>query len=105
MDTRNPLPASEASADAPKKYIRTFAGDMQTLSKGGVPNLEPLATPEATPAPQAPTTAPSAAPALAAPAPVLEQVSVHEAAPAGTPLKTYSGDFSDRIKTMGATTA
>ncbi|MFA6502855.1 MAG: hypothetical protein WCT45_01185, partial [Candidatus Paceibacterota bacterium] len=70
--------------------------------------LEPLATPEATPAPQVPTTAPSAAPALAAPAPVLEQVSVQEAvpaAPAGTPLKTYSGDFSDRIKTMGATTA
>lgn len=28
--------------DAPKKYIRTFAGDMETVKKGGIPNLKPL---------------------------------------------------------------
>src|SRR3989344_3193077 len=28
--------------DAPKKYIRTYAGDMVTVQKGGTPDLAPL---------------------------------------------------------------
>ncbi len=47
--------------DTPPKYIRTFAGDMETVKKGGTPDL--------------------------------------------SPLKTYSGDFSDRMKSTNASTA
>ncbi|MBI2025251.1 hypothetical protein HYT04_00480, partial [Candidatus Kaiserbacteria bacterium] len=47
--------------DEPKKYIRTFAGDIEAIKKGVVPNL--------------------------------------------SPLKTYAGDFSDRMKETKASTA
>lgn len=47
-----------------KKYIRTLAGDMETLKKGGAPDLVPLPS----------------------------------------PLKTYSGDFSDHVKETNAST-
>lgn len=53
-------------APAPKRYVRTFAGDIQTLKEGGKPNLAPLKEAE--------------------------------------PLKTYSGDFSDKVKETGAST-
>jgi len=42
MDARTPLPGTPLSGDLPKKYIRTFAGDMETVQKGGTPDLAPL---------------------------------------------------------------
>src|SRR5687767_4296464 len=65
-----PAPASSPSREAPsgvaKKYIRTFAGDMEVLKKGGTPDLAPLLEPAGAAsvppqAPQAPITAPAPA--------------------------------------------
>jgi len=61
-----------------KKYIRTLAGDMATLKSGGIPDLEPL--------PSQPK--------------VSENI---EEKP--SPIKTYSGDFSDRMKDTNASMA
>ncbi len=60
-------PDAPSGAESTKKYIRTFAGDMETLKKGGTPDLTPLEKP--------------------------------------TPLKTYSDDFSQRVKETHASTA
>lgn len=110
----------------PEKYIRTFAGDMETLKKGGVPNLAPLVTP--------PRSAPlerlvSASPVLPAPEAVpplvstlsqsevpLPQVDVARDTllfpvaeppppPLVTHLETYASDFRDRMKETHASTA
>ena len=112
MDT-TPTPNPETGSEQPKKYIRTFAGDMEILSKGGSPDLTPLESggadtlQEATLPEQAPlmesATAPiSAAVSQAAPTPVLES---ELGVPVLTPLKTYSGDFAERMKETEATTA
>ena len=72
----------ETDANIPKKYIRTLAGDMATLKKGGTPDLAPLigkkemAQRQATPAPEHPT-----------------------------PIETYASDFSDRVKDTHASPA
>ena len=55
--------------DEQKKYIRTFAGDIRTVKKGGTPNLVPI-----------------------------DKVD-------SSPIKTYSGDFVERIKETQASTA
>lgn len=49
---------------APKKYIRTFAGDMETMQKGGEPELTPLTneTGPVPPPPEPPVRMPSLAP-------------------------------------------
>ena len=53
MDTPTPAPSSTpvSGGGAPKRYIRTFASDMETLQKGGVPNLAPLREAPLPPAP------------------------------------------------------
>ena len=65
------------NAATPKKYIRTFAGDIEAVKKGVVPNLSPLKKAEAEPKPE----------------------------PRPSPLQTYAGDFSDRMKETKASTA
>ena len=96
-----------AGAQEPEKYIRTFAGDMETFKKGNAPDLVPLTAPTleerpvaapATPIPvpvsiQNPSIVPKAAPAYIPPA------------PANAPIKTYSSDFSDRMKEQHASSA
>lgn len=78
--------------DEPKKYIRTFAGDMETLKKGGTPELAPL------PAQPLPTPPPPEPQKIAEPFPSV--------APKGSaPLETYAGDFFDRMKATKASTA
>ncbi len=42
MATDTPTPNISPDKGQPEKYIRTFAGDMQTLKAGGVPDLAPL---------------------------------------------------------------
>jgi hypothetical protein len=39
MDTNVTIPLDDSGAEPRKKYIRTFEGDMETLKKGGVPDL------------------------------------------------------------------
>ncbi len=68
-----------------KKYIRTLAGDMETLKKGGVPDLTPL------PPPPKATEGTVPAPALESSKP--------------SPLETYASDFSDRMKETSASPA
>jgi len=122
-------------AGTAKKYIRTFAGDMEALQKGEVSDLAPL---EDTAPPHEPSGAisfPLSADVSprepdAPPLPVPHLSNPHSELP-GTdsakrdeadvsppvppvpklaeenvvPLKTYSGDFSDRLKETHASTA
>jgi len=108
MATNVPTTPDTPGNDAPEKYIRTFAGDMETLQKGGNPDLVPLdpsyasardqlieASPVATPAPKPAARLPEPVPLIPKPPPP----------PEVAPLKTYEGDFSDRVKEKKASTA
>ncbi len=111
METNDPGVFDTSDTDPPKKYIRTFEGDIETLQQGGTPDLAPLTPPrpqerliEESPIvvkepvkvmPSAPVSTPFRKPA---PVPPPEP-------PAVAPLETYSGDFSDRLKEKHASTA
>lgn len=111
MDTNETTSSAPENGSLPKKYIRTFAGDMQTFKKGDAPDLTPLeeskSSPserlvEASPIPSVPQSVPPPAPLP----PVLEQkptLPKEEEKP--TPLKTYSSDFSERVHETHASTA
>ncbi|MEK7144235.1 MAG: hypothetical protein AAB794_00015, partial [Patescibacteria group bacterium] len=94
----------------PEKYIRTFAGDMDMVKKGGTPDLAPLGA-VSPPKPTAPPIAPKPVqpPVPATPPPPLVIAPVSPAppqvAPKNPPLQTYSNDFSERMKTTHASTA
>lgn len=93
MDASSITPNATPGKKEPEKYIRTFAGDMEILKKGGTPDLTPL-SPNAAPLPQ------TLIPKSFVPPPV-----VPPKPPPVDPLKTYSGDFTDRIKETHASTA
>lgn len=102
MDTNVPTPDASSSEEQSKKYIRTFAGDMEILQKGGSPDLVPLA--------EAPTT-PVVQPVVVPPPPSIEQIQPPQPTLSPTPskppqlsLQTYEGDFSNRIKETHAST-
>lgn len=83
--------------DEPKRYIRTLAGDMEAVKRGEIPNLAPRGA--SVPPPAQPAPAP-------APLPTVEPIPVlAPKAPAITPLETYAGDFSERVKETQASTA
>ncbi len=87
--------------DQPKKYIRTLAGDMETLQKGGIPELAPLQTPS--PRERLIAASPVGAPPPRVPEPVPTpppQPQPHRTPgiPELIPLKTYAGDFSDLMQ-------
>ncbi|MBI5405580.1 hypothetical protein HY972_00875 [Candidatus Kaiserbacteria bacterium] len=96
---------SSAGGQEPEKYIRTFAGDMEILQKGGVPDLAPLEP--AHPAPSERLVAGSPLPPTPAPtaAPIQKPVPAKATPPLVSPLETYSGDFSERVKETRASTA
>lgn len=86
----------------PAKYIRTFAGDMKTVQEHGTPDLVPFvkaSAPQATLPPPPPVGAPAEPVSPAPPAPPAAH------APVTNDLKTYAGDFSERMKETHATTA
>ncbi len=120
----------EPNALVQQKYIRTFAGDMETVKKGGTPNLKALSSPDATEgaAPLSTSTPESislpatpilpsqltghlSVPMSVIPQPVLPPPLVAlpppppPKPPAPSPLETYSGDFSDQLKKSNASTA
>lgn len=91
MDANTTIPNATSDGDSAKKYIRTLAGDMKIVEEGGTPDLKPL-TPPTVPIP----------------------VTIQDSEPVPTPeplksmplnLKTYAGDFSDRMKETNAVTA
>ncbi|MEK7101895.1 MAG: hypothetical protein AAB882_01945, partial [Patescibacteria group bacterium] len=92
----------------PEKYIRTFAGDMDMVKKGGTPDLTPLDAPAPTkpvavPLPPVHTLVPP--PAVPLPPPAVPPPAAVPEAPKNPPLQTYSNDFRDRIKATHASTA
>lgn len=97
----------------PKKYIRTLEGDIETLGKGGTPDLAPFREPTPSERLVAPSPVQSAVPVPVPgtkPSPIVPktpQAIPHPAAPSGEkgPLKTYSGDFSQKMKETHASTA
>lgn len=74
---------------ADDKYIRTFGGDLETLKGGGTPNLAPLHNPQSE-LPVERSVEPSSS--------VIEE-------PKLSPLKTYAGDFRERMKETQASSA
>lgn len=119
MDTLPTTPAATSDAE-PKKYIRTFHGDLETLKKGGTPDLAPLGErpPVTAPGPAVPKPPPVSRPPVSSPPPPVQIPSstrlptpVPEAPPTPSvpqptaPLKTYGGDFTARMKETQATTA
>lgn len=98
----------DSGSGEPKKYIRTFAGDIETVQKGGTPDLTPLTVSESRPldrivAPSPVPSAPEVPPAPDAPQPAPPPVT--PPAPVPTPLETYSTDFSNHIKETKASPA
>lgn len=85
--------------DEPKKYIRTFAGDVEFIKKGWTPNLTPLKKVSYPPVPK-PTEVqtPSSVQSIPQTAPMPKE-------PQPSPIQTYAGDFLDRIKETNASTA
>lgn len=69
-----------------QKYIRTLEGDMETVKKGGTPDLMPLR-------PAGPESGDS------------EEKNDLSEEPKSVPLKTYADDFSQRMKETQASTA
>lgn len=72
----------------PKKYIRTFASDLEMAEKGNTPQ---------------PTSLPTTPPPPTVPPPPPPQPAVVQSKP--PPLQTYASDFSDRMKKTQASTA
>jgi len=106
----NTAASNKSDAEQSKRYIRTFAGDMETLKKGGAPELAPLGehpAPKEIPAPPPEAPEESAPPVLAPefvqeiPSPPVVLRPLTPASPPSPPvatLKTYAGDFSERMK-------
>lgn len=75
--------AQPETTPEPKKYIRTFSGDMEALKAGGVPELVPIKEPPPVPIPEP---APSQELPPSVPLPIM------------THLETYASDFEDKMK-------
>lgn len=105
--TPPPEPQKPLTLDPGKKYIRTFAGDMEVAKQGGTPELAPYvstAPEQAVPAPAAPTVPapPVPAPAPASPtyddakrAETLARLRAAKAADAAQPLAARSMTRAD----------
>ena len=104
------MPDAAPDADKPEKYIRTFAGDMEILKKGGIPDLTPLAQSSLVPAEHLAATKSAVEqtpppPPIPTPVPMEVPTTPQIKAPVVTHLQTYAGDFADRMKETHASTA
>lgn len=107
----------DAPRETPQKYIRTFAGDMNAVQKGIVPNLMPLESgdpvrihqPETASLPASTILPPTSTGHLSVPIarnPLFDQLPTPQKADLRpSPLQTYSSDFSAQIKKSNASTA
>jgi len=88
---------SASGAEPSKKFIRTFHGDMETIEKGGTPDLAPFPAEAEQVSVHASLIPPQSPPqeVVSIPEQTVEPVAVIEKQP--EPLKTYAGDFADRI--------
>jgi hypothetical protein len=87
--TKPPQITLSGSDEPPKKYIRTFEGDMETFKKGGAPDLKPL-TPKVPAPQQPPRPVPTPLPVENAPTAAADAISPKDAplAPTPKPLNT-----------------
>lgn len=102
---------TNANTSAGKKYIRTFSGDMEIVKNGGTPDLMPLNESKSSPAerlvaasPVPPASSPVNEP-IPDPQPIPQPIEIPSTREEPTPIKTYAGDFSDRMKDTQASTA
>lgn len=108
MDTPSTTPETPSDAEQPQKYARTFEGDMETLKKGGIPDLAPF---RGTPSVGVEQPASSLRQAMATDgevsfvAPTPPPIVTAPEAPRSAPLKTYESDFSNLMKESHASTA
>jgi hypothetical protein len=106
-DSTAPFDTSEEKK--PERYIRTFAGDLETLQAGGVPELTELKETRPAPAERLVASSPIREMPLPTPAPIpgpqKEAPSYTPPAPLDAPIKTYEGDFSERMKETNASPA
>lgn len=101
----------------PKKYIRTLAGDIETLKKGGAPDLAPIIDVPSPPVVEGSALPPTQIPSsnighvldapLSIPVSRIEPVpiEVHAPEPIHDSLETYASDFSDHMKNTNASPA
>ena len=94
MDTPPVTTNKNQDKNPPWKYIRTLAGDIKTLKEGGIPDFAP---------PPIPVPSPVAAPvqkSISEPPPVsiLPPIAPQPLPLPVTLLKTYEGDFSQRMQ-------
>lgn len=130
MDT-NPIQTPAPAKEEPlRKYIRTFASDMDVSKKGGIPGLAPFdesrsgstessvsssvsSITETSVLAEAPAPVPVTAPELTVPKPFPPIVPAPEPMappppaeePGPAPIETYSEDFRARVKETNASTA
>ncbi|MDO8593380.1 MAG: hypothetical protein Q7R59_00580 [bacterium] len=88
----------DENAVTPKKYIRTFAGDVEAVKKGWTPNLSPLKNPS----PASPLPSLKAMEGTTPAPPPVVPIKVQ---PPAEPIKTYESDFSQRMKDTHASAA
>ena len=107
MDSNEKKPDIVSGSELSEKYIRTFAGDMETLKKGGTPELIPLTPPTAAQSQTPPSVAvPIPAPIQPVPLVQIPKPPVYTPAPLeSSPIKTYTSDFSQRMKDTRASIA
>ena len=108
MDENATTPSPAPEKGEPEKYIRTFAGDMEVLKQGGSPDLAPLGQPHPGAKERLVAPSPIAPPPPSAPAPLPSpkpEPPPPPAPPELAPIKTYAGDFSERMKDTRASAA
>jgi hypothetical protein len=122
MDTNPTTTNKTPTKNLPGKYIRTLAGDIQTLKEGGIPDLVPLAPSKVEPkdhfvavpktevrfSPPPPPPPPPIPIPVPVPSIIPVQKSISESPPppivpqplpvSASFLKTYEGDFSQRMQ-------
>ena len=109
MDTTPITIDKTPGKNLPGKYIRTLAGDIKTMKEGGIPDFAPFDPSGVEPKDRF---IPIPPPPIPAPAPAPVQKSIQKLSPVPPPppvapqppplsttlLKTYEGDFSDRMR-------
>jgi hypothetical protein len=86
----------------PKKYIRTFAGDMEKIRKGETPDLTPLIEPKISLIPPSSPVPLPIEPSPPEPPPPPQPEVSEVATEKPSPIETYSSDFSEKMKATNA---
>lgn len=119
MDPNSTPSSSDSGGESPEQYIRTFHGDIDIFNRGGTPGLAPLKRPHPKPSERLIESSPIAS--VPKPPPEQSEPSLDLAnlvddepkletkpqvqRPEVISIKTYSDDFTQRLKETHASTA